>query len=69
MFVTMHLWWAEDTRFPEFINILNDAQKKANHASLTITDYCLTAMATSALLSENSFPNDHPSWDGLAPSS
>ena len=68
MFSTMHLWWAEDPRLPEFINRFNDAQKKATRASLPITDNWLASVATSALLSEKSFPNDHPYWDGLVPS-
>ena len=53
---------------PEFINRFDDAQKKATRASLPITDDWLAAMATSALLSSNYFPNDHPDWNGLVPS-
>ena len=68
MFAAMHLWWAEDPCVPEFINIFNDAQKKSTRASLPITDYWLSAMSTSALLSAKSFPNDRPSWDGIVPS-
>ena len=60
MFATMHLWWAEDPRVPGFINIFDDAQKKATRASLPITDDWLAATATSALLSENSIPKDRP---------
>ena len=69
MFATLHLWWAEDPRVPNFINIFGDAQKKATRASLPITDDWLAAMATSALLSENSLPNNRLSLDGLVPSS
>ena len=50
MFATLHLWWAEDPRVPGFINIFEDAQKKATRASLTITDYWLATMSTSDLL-------------------
>ena len=53
---------------PEFINRFYEAQKKATKASLPITDDWLAAMATSALLSANSFPNNCPAWDGLVPS-
>ena len=67
-FATMHLWWAEYPRVPEFINIFNDSQNKATLASLPITNDYLTFMATSALLSVNSFPNDCPDWYGLEPS-
>ena len=53
---------------PEFIKQFNDAKKKATRASLLITDNWLAAMATSDLLSANSFPNDRPTWDGLVAS-
>ena len=68
MFATMHLWWAEDPCVPKFINMFDGAQKKATSSYLPITDNWLTAMATFALLSANSFPNDRPSWDVLVPS-
>ena len=67
-FATMHLWWAEDPCVPKCINIFDDAQKKTTRTSLPIIDYWLASMATSALLSENSFPNDRLDWDGLFPS-
>ena len=53
---------------PEFINRFNDAKKKATRASLPITEDWLAAMATSALLSANYFPNNRPAWDGTIPS-
>ena len=68
MFATMHLCLAGNPRVPKFINRFDDAQKKSTRASLPITDDWLAAMATSALLSQNSLPNDRPSWDGLVPS-
>ena len=60
MFAMIPLWWAEDPWVLEFINRFDDTQKKANQASLPITDNWLAAMATSALLSTNSFLNDFP---------
>ena len=50
---------------PEFINRFDDAKKKATRASLPITDDWLAAMAISAIISANSFPNDRFAWDGL----
>ena len=61
MFATMHLWWEEDPRVPEFINRFNDTQKTSTCASLPITYDWLATMTTSALLSANSFSNDCPS--------
>jgi hypothetical protein len=60
-------WWAEDPCIPEFINRLKDAQKKAAHASLLITDAWLAAIAMMSLLSAGSFPKLHLDWDGLTP--
>ena len=68
MFATMHLRWAEDPRVLEFINCFDDAKTNATRASFPITDDCLAAMATSALLSANSFPHDRLAWDGLVTS-
>ena len=68
MFATMHLWWAEDPRVPEFINRFDDAPKKATRDSLPTTDDWLAAMATSALIYANFFPNNRPDWDVLVPS-
>jgi len=34
----MHGWWAEDPRIPEYINRIEDAQKKAARANLPITN-------------------------------
>ena len=68
MFATMHLWWAEDPPVPKFINRFDDAQKKFTRTSLPIANNYLADMATSALLSSNSFPNDFPACDGLVPS-
>ena len=62
-------WWAEDPRVPEYINRLEDAQKKATRASLPITDDWLAAIATMSLLSAGSFPKLRIEWDGLAPAS
>ena len=65
MFAIMHLWRSEDPRVPEFVFRFGDTQQKATRASLPITNYWLAAMATSALLYSNSFPNNFFAWDGL----
>jgi hypothetical protein len=64
---SMLTWWSEDPRVPEYINKLDDAQKKASRAQLPITDEWLAAIATMSLLSAGSFPKLHLDWDGLAP--
>ena len=62
-------WWAEDPRVPEYVNRLEDAQKKSSRAGLPITDAWLAAIATMSLLAAGSFPKLRHEWDGLAPTS
>jgi hypothetical protein len=62
-------WWSEDPRVPEYINRLEDAQKKSSRAGLPITDAWLAAIATMSLLAASSFPKLRHEWDGLAPTS
>ena len=59
--------WAEDPCVPEYINALEDTQKKSVRVGLPIVDNLLAAFATASLLEENSFPIDRPKWDGKAP--
>jgi len=60
-------WWAEDPRLPEYINRLEDTQRKSARAHLPIMDDWLAAIATMALLSSGSFLMLRLDWDGLAP--
>ena len=60
-------WWAKDPRIPEYINRLEDAQKKVDWASLPITNAWLAAIATMSLLLAGSFPKLRLDWDGLSP--
>lgn len=62
---TMLSWWAEDPRVPEYINRLEDAQKKASRGPLPITDDWLSAVTSASFLSLGSFPCERPEWDGL----
>ena len=58
-------WWAEDTRVPEYVNRLEEAQRKSIRASLPIDDKWLAAIATGSLLAAGSFPKQRPDWDSL----
>ena len=58
-------WWADNPRVPEYVNRLEDAQKKSVRAKLPIDDKWLTAIATGLLLSAVSFLNQRPDWDSL----
>ena len=48
----------------QFIINMEEAQKKSVRAQLLITDNMIAAFATYILLKSNSFPPNHPVWDG-----
>ena len=57
----------QDPRVIEYLNGLRDVQKKAKRTGLPFYDDLLAAIASSLLLKANSFPKDHPKWDGKIP--
>ena len=59
---TMLGWWANNPRVPEYVNRLEDVQKKSIRANLPISDLWLAAIATGSLLATGSFPKQHPNW-------
>jgi hypothetical protein len=69
LLVEMQTWWEADPRVPEYINKLEDAQKKAHRAGLPITNEWLVATASKSLLVAASFPTHRKDWDSLLPSS
>jgi hypothetical protein len=52
---------------PEYIFLLEDAQRKAARARLPITDQTLTILASTALLATNTFPCTTELWEELDP--
>ena len=65
--VDMQSWWQDDPRVPEYINKLEEAQKKALRAGLSITNEWLAATASLSLLTAGSFSKQRADWDALAP--
>jgi hypothetical protein len=65
--VDMQSWWQDDPRVPEYINRLEEAQKKAVRANLPISNAWLAATASLSLLTAGSFPKQRTDWDALAP--
>jgi hypothetical protein len=65
--VEMQSWWQDDPRVPEYINRLEEAQKKAVRANLPISNAWLAATASLSLLTAGSFPKQRADWDALAP--
>lgn len=67
--VTMLGWWAEDPCVPEYINRLEDGQKKAKRGRLLIIDNWLAAIALTSLLNAGAFPRKSFEWDSLSTAS
>ena len=61
-------FWNGDPRVPEYINKMEESQKKATHTGLPITYDRLLAIASFFLLSAGSFPKQRPEYDGLSSS-
>ena len=57
--------WADDPHVPEYVNHLEDAQKKSVRVKLLIDNKWLAAIATGSLLAAGSFLKQHPDWDSL----
>ena len=57
--------WSEDPRVPEYINGLEEAQRKSVRALLPIDNKWLAAITTSSLFAAGSFPKQRPDWDSL----
>jgi hypothetical protein len=67
LFLNMQVWWEEDPCIPEYINRLEDAQKKAHRAGLPITNEWLVATASKSLLIAASFPIQCAVWEAELP--
>lgn len=65
----MQRYHLEAEGIPEYINSLEDAQKRAKRAKNPITDEMLVIIATNAMLSTVQFPWANDEWEDLDPSS
>ncbi len=52
---------------PEYIFLLEDAQRKAARACLPVTNQTLTGLASTALLAADTFPCTTELWEELDP--
>jgi hypothetical protein len=52
---------------PKYIFLLEDAQRKAARARLPTTDQTLTILASTALLTTNTFPRTTELWEEVDP--
>ena len=51
---------------PEYINILEDAQRQAGRAGRTIADETLLIFASTAILTSEQFPRANDDWEERA---
>ncbi len=67
--ITMHTnmaqYYVQVDGIPQFIVMLEDAQKKAMRASMPIANVKLVMMASAAVLAAQHFPREVDDWEGL----
>jgi hypothetical protein len=61
----MHQYYTQADGIPQYISMLEDAQKKAKRAGMPIADIKLVMMASAAVLAAQHFPREVDSWEGL----
>jgi hypothetical protein len=61
----MHNYYTQVNGIPQYINMLEDAQKKATRAGMPITDVEIVMMASAAVLAAQHFPRKVDNWKGL----
>ena len=62
-------YYATAEGIPEYINALEDAQRKLARAKLPMADVQLLAMASTAVLASDHFPRTTDAWEALPPAS
>lgn len=65
----MHQYYTQADGIPQYIIMLEDAQKKAQRAGMPIADIELVMMASAAVLAAQHFPREVDDWEGLPASS
>jgi hypothetical protein len=63
--IQMSQYYAGTPIIPEYIQLLEDAQRKAARAGLPVTDQTLTILASTALLAADTFPHTTILWEPL----
>ena len=61
----MTQYYAEADGIPQFIVMMEDAQKKAKRANMPIADVELVMMTSAAVLAAQHFPREVDDWEGL----
>jgi hypothetical protein len=63
--IQMNQYYEGTPIIPEYIQLLEDAQRKAARASLPVTDQSLVMLASTALLAADTFPRTTEHWEEL----
>jgi hypothetical protein len=63
--LNMTQYYVQVDNIPQFIVMMEDAQKRARQASMPITDIKLVMMASAAVLAAQHFPQEVDDWEGL----
>jgi len=58
----MQRYYETTTSIPEFINKLEDAQKKTQRANVPIADSILVAIATASTMASQIYPRTDDAW-------
>jgi hypothetical protein len=61
----MHGYYAQADGIPQYIIMLEEAQKKAKRVGMPIADIKLIMMASAAILTAQNFPREVDNWEGL----
>jgi hypothetical protein len=61
----MHNYYTQADSIPQYINMLEDAQKKMTRAGMPIANIKLVMMASAAILAAQHFPRKVNNWEGL----
>jgi hypothetical protein len=61
----MHNYYTQADGIPQYINMLEDVQKKVTQAGMPIADIELVMMASAAILAAQHFPCKVNDWEGL----
>ncbi len=61
----MHNYYTQADGIPQYINMLEDAQKKATRAGMPISNVELVMMASAAVLAAQHFPREVNDGEGL----
>ena len=61
----MRTFHADSEGIPQYINLMEEAQRKADHGKLPVTEQTMVAIASKSVLSSGDFETATKKWDDL----